>query len=289
MFEDSPIKKILFDKLVEMGRLPSNPSESTIQTINDISNSEALQLLRSVGVGPTISKAGGGMMNIDEMIRPVGYKNGGETGFLTEPPPGMEFKPKMTMEYRDYNQNGKEDRSEGLYLLKDFQPKKEEEDNPNWLKDARKKFDQGFIKTPELSDEQKKRLEIQRIIREKQREEMGLPDSIQLLNQGGSVSPIGMAAGGPIPPEDSVLEKLKKNDPDKELRDKGILPPLQERQGIMAQPAGLMEDTENFMILGMKLQLLRAADSLAEMDRIEKLNPEEIIREFEIFMGEKGA
>jgi hypothetical protein len=112
MFEDSPIKKILFDKLVEMGRLPSNPSESTIQTINDISDSEALQLLRSVGVGPTISKAGGGMMNIDEMIRPI-----------------------------------------------------------------------------------------------------------------------GMAAGGPIPPEDNVLEKLKKNDPDKELRDKGILPPLREKEG----------------------------------------------------------
>tara|TARA_R100000655_G_scaffold100803_1_gene145439 strand:+ start:58 stop:564 length:507 start_codon:yes stop_codon:yes gene_type:complete len=110
-----------------------------------------------------------------------------------------------------------------------------------------------------------------------------------MMNIDEMIRPIGMAAGGPIPPEDNVLEKLKKNDPDKELRDKGILPPLQERQGIMAQPAGLMEDTENFMVLGMKLQLLRAADSLAEMDRIEKLNPEEIIREFEIFMGEKGA
>jgi len=110
-----------------------------------------------------------------------------------------------------------------------------------------------------------------------------------MMNINDMIRPIGMAAGGPIPSEDNVLEKLKKNDPDKELRDKGILPPLQERQGIMAQPAGLMEDTENFMVLGMKLQLLRAADSLAEMDRIEKLNPEEIIREFEIFMGEKGA
>ena len=80
MFEDSPIKKILFDKLVEMGRLPPNPSESTIQTINDISDSEALQLLRSVGVGPTISKAGGGMMNIDEMIRPIGMAGGGSLG-----------------------------------------------------------------------------------------------------------------------------------------------------------------------------------------------------------------
>ena len=77
MFEDSPIKKILFDKLVEMERLPPNPSESTIQTINDISDSEALQLLRSVGVGPTISKAGGGMMNIDEMIRPIGMAGAG--------------------------------------------------------------------------------------------------------------------------------------------------------------------------------------------------------------------
>ena len=110
-----------------------------------------------------------------------------------------------------------------------------------------------------------------------------------MMNMDEMIRPLGYAAGGPFPPEDNVLEKLKKNDPDKELRDKGILPPLQERQGIMAQPAGLMEDTENFMILGMKLQLLRAADSLAEMDRIEKLNPEEVIREFEIFMGEKGA
>ena len=67
MFEDSPIKKILFDKLVEMERLPPNPSESTIQTINDISDSEALQLLRSVGVGPTISKAGGGNP-MDELL-----------------------------------------------------------------------------------------------------------------------------------------------------------------------------------------------------------------------------
>ena len=81
MFEDSPIKKILFDKLVEMGRLPSNPSESTIQTINDISDSEALKLLRSLpGTGPTIQKAGGGMMNIDEMIRPIGMANGGSLG-----------------------------------------------------------------------------------------------------------------------------------------------------------------------------------------------------------------
>ena len=70
-----------------------------------------------------VKKANGGLMSINNMTRPLGYKNGGETGFLTEPPPGMEFKPMSTMEYRDFNQNGKEDRSEGLYLPKDFQPK----------------------------------------------------------------------------------------------------------------------------------------------------------------------
>jgi len=109
---DSAVRQILFDKLVEMGRLPSNPTAQTIQTINEIPEPDVLKLLKSVGVGPTIQKAGGGMMNIDEMIRPI-----------------------------------------------------------------------------------------------------------------------GMAAGGPIPPEDSVLEKLKKNDPDKELRDQGILPPLREKEG----------------------------------------------------------
>ena len=110
-----------------------------------------------------------------------------------------------------------------------------------------------------------------------------------MMNIDEMIRPIGMAAGGPFPPEDNVLEKLKKNDPDKELRDTGILPPLREKEGIMAQRAGLMDEATTFEILNMKLELLRAADSLNEMDRIEKLNPEEVIREFEIFTGNKGA
>ena len=91
------------------------------------------------------------MMNINEMTRPLGYENGGETGFLTEPPPGMEFKPTMTMEYRDYNQNGKEDRSEGLYLPKDFQPIKED-------KGLKKIFRMPGASMDNLTDEQKKRI-----------------------------------------------------------------------------------------------------------------------------------
>jgi hypothetical protein len=75
---DSAIRQIYFDKLVEMGRLPSNPTAQTIQTINEIPEPDVLKLLRSLpGTGPTIQKAGGGMMNIDEMIRPIGMAAGG--------------------------------------------------------------------------------------------------------------------------------------------------------------------------------------------------------------------
>ena len=37
----------------------------------------------------------------------------------------------------------------------------------------------------------------------------------------------------PVSRGDDVLEKLRANDPDKELRDKGILSPLQKMEGIM--------------------------------------------------------
>ena len=79
MFEDSPVKKILFDKLVEMGRLPSNPTEQTMQTMNSLTDSEALKLLRSLpGTLPTIRKKEGGMMNMNEMTRPIGMAAGGD-------------------------------------------------------------------------------------------------------------------------------------------------------------------------------------------------------------------
>ena len=57
----------------------------------------------------------------------------------------------------------------------------------------------------------------------------------------------------------------------------------------MTQPAGLMEDADNLKILGMKLMLQEAADSLDDLDRIDKLRESEIIIEFENLMGKKGA
>ena len=72
-FPDSAVRQILFDTLVEMGKLDSNPTAQTIQTINEISEPDVLKLLRSLGVGPTISKAKGGMMQGIQTL-----KNGGE-------------------------------------------------------------------------------------------------------------------------------------------------------------------------------------------------------------------
>ena len=45
-----------------------------------------------------------------------------DSEFLTEPPEGMVPNPIMTMEFRDANQNGIEDREEGIFLPRDFVP-----------------------------------------------------------------------------------------------------------------------------------------------------------------------
>ena len=157
------------------------------------------------------------------------------------------------------------------------------------------------------------------------------------------IRPIGMAAGGPIPPEPETPvphrgSRLSKSEYPKNFkgsffgggadlstyddfqdpetlgpgRSPTILERLMNKQGVgfdpkgvvkdpeefnvsmmdidtMTQPVGLMEDADNLKILGMKLVLKEAADSLKEMDRIDKLSPDEIIKEFEIFIGSKGA
>ena len=46
----------------------------------------------------------------------------------------------------------------------------------------------------------------------------------------------------PVSRGDDVLEKLRANDPDKELRDKGTLPPLQKMEGIMELASASVND-----------------------------------------------
>ena len=94
MFEDSPVKQILFDTLVQLGRLDSNPSNSTIQTIRDISDSDALKILYSLpGGGPELKNMGG-MMDINNMTRPLqSYKHGG-IHITPKIKPKLKLKPK---------------------------------------------------------------------------------------------------------------------------------------------------------------------------------------------------
>jgi hypothetical protein len=60
-------------------------------------------------------------------------------------------------------------------------------------------------------------------------------------------------------------------------------------KGITSIKIGLMEDTGDLNILGMKLILQEAADTLEEMDKIEKMSSKEIIKMFENFIGKQGT
>jgi hypothetical protein len=109
--------------------------------------------------------------------------------------------------------------------------------------------------------------------------------------------PIGMAAGGPIPPEDSVLKKLKKNDPDKELRDTGILPPLRKILGEMfggrgAEGSELDREELQGLLKSLKLSLMIAEGTSTpsflgggSSQQIKDL--EKKIREIQLMLGEE--
>ena len=60
-------------------------------------------------------------------------------------------------------------------------------------------------------------------------------------------------------------------------------------KGITSIKIGLMEDTGDLNILGMKLILQEAANTLEEMDKIEKMSSKEIIKMFENFIGKQGT
>ena len=60
-------------------------------------------------------------------------------------------------------------------------------------------------------------------------------------------------------------------------------------KGITSIKIGLMEDTGDLNILGMKLILQEAANTLEEMDKIEKMSSKEIIKMFENFIDKQGT
>ena len=113
-----------------------------------------------------------------------------------------------------------------------------------------------------------------------------------MMNMDEMIRPLGYAAGGPIPP-DSVLEKLKKDDPDKELRDKGILPPLQRIFGEMfggrgAEGSELGRDELEGLLKSLNISLMLAQGSFLGGSNSEKIKDlEKQIRQVELMLGEK--
>jgi|TARA_R110000824_G_scaffold141127_2_gene307549 hypothetical protein len=64
---DNPLHNILFNRLVEVGRLdPKDLHISTIETIKSISDSDVLKMLKDFGVGPTVAKKEGGIVHMDK-------------------------------------------------------------------------------------------------------------------------------------------------------------------------------------------------------------------------------
>ena len=64
------------------------------------------------------------LKDIEELLKTLdkGRLTEDDFEFITESPEGMVRNPISTMEFRDYNQNGIEDREEGLFLPRDFVP-----------------------------------------------------------------------------------------------------------------------------------------------------------------------
>ena len=165
------------------GALPEESLKDKVLRDIDFSGPSAnAQLLEQLSQDATM-KAGGGMMNMDEMTRPLGYDLGG------------------------------------------IVPK----EKPVNFKALMAEFD-----TPE--------------------------------NIAGPGEPVGIekiiADEFEIDPRFTMKQKIKK------------MLGMGEDQG-----SGLMDEATTFEILNMKLKLLRAADSLAEMDRIQALSPYEILEE----------
>ena len=125
-----------------------------------------------------------------------------------------------------------------------------------------------------------------------------------MMNMDEMTRPLGYAAGGPIPRNkfdalmaefDTPENRAGPGEPvglEKIIAEKYAVDPRHTlptnfpvdskflaREMGGDQGSGLMDEATTFEILNMKLKLLRAADSLAEMDRIQALSPYEILEE----------
>ena len=171
-----------------------------------------------------VSKAGGGIMNIDEIIRPIGMAAGGPIPSEPETPVPHRGSRLSKSEYPKNFKGSFFGGGADLSTYDDFQ-------DPETL---------GPGRSPTILE--------------------------RLMNKQG----VGFDPKGVVKDPEEFNVSMMDID-------------------TMTQPVGLMEDADNLKILGMKLILQEAADSLDEFDRIDKLSPSEIIIEFENLIGKKGA
>tara|TARA_R100001443_G_C3293933_1_gene163536 strand:+ start:89 stop:724 length:636 start_codon:yes stop_codon:yes gene_type:complete len=158
------------------------------------------------------NKAGGGMMNINDMIKPLGYKSGTKNGSLVG------------------------DR-ESLNLLKFIIPRDEDGNVIPFKKSDPKPF-------------------------------------IIPRDKDGNIIPFEKPDPKPF-----IIPR----------NEEGNRIPFDPEKARQLLQAGLTEDASGIQILGMKLMLQEQANSLEEMDRIEKLSASEIMDMFRSLINKKGT
>ena len=281
---------------------PKNPMLATEDKIKEIVGAGFRQgkdfdIVSEKVLKDKLGKRGGGMMNMDEMTRPLGYKFGTEDGTLVgdrerdlkeweedaidrlkKSIEREKFIEKFLEKIPDMEKEGKEEKKELPDWVKEFLEKRRE-DPDRFKRLLPKKEDEGepfyrfnpdrfgpyfgpekgpdrFLWPPKGGDPRYERLPY-----------YNLPERFGPGEFG--TRPRVNPELGPyiIRPDDPPF------DPEKDIELLGD------------ETSGLMEDSSGINILGMKLLLQEAADSLDEIDRIDRMSPDEIIREFELMQN----
>ena len=325
---------------------PKNPMLATEDKIKEIvgagfKQGKDFDIVSEKVLKDKLGKRGGGMMNMDEMTRPLGYKFGTEDGELVgdreqdlkEWEEDTIDRLRKVMEREKFKKNilknlpeifddpktleeFLEKRREDPDWFKRLLPKKEDEEKPyipkfgpdRFFNPDRFKEPDRFLWPPEgwKNDPRYDPMPfpMPRSLPENWRNDpkydpFPMPKSLpENWRNDPRYDPKFRGDRFLWPPYDNLPERfepgefLKRPKVNPELEPYIIRPddppfdPEKDVQLLGNETSGLMEDSSGINILGMKLLLQEAADSLDEIDRIDKMNPDEIIREFELMQNE---
>ena len=328
---------------------PKNPMLATEDKIKEIvgagfKQGKDFDVVSENVLKDKLGKRGGGMMNMDEMTRPLGYKFGTEDGEL------VGDREQDLKEWEEDTIDRLRKKMEREKFLEKFLEKEKEDEGkreiPDWVEEflEKRREDPDWFKRllPKKEDEEKPYIPKFGPDRFFNPDRFKEPDRFLWPPEGWKNDPRYDPMPFPMPrslpenwrndpkydpfPMPKSLPENWRNDPryDPKFRgDRFLWPPydnLPERfepgeflkrpkvnpelepyiirpddppfdpekdvQLLGNETSGLMEDSSGINILGMKLLLQEAADSLDEIDRIDKMNPDEIIREFELMQNE---